>query len=244
MRSCVRSRGATRIAAAARGPRADRRLGMIKQISTDYGHQQGVEMTTYATAEHHRRISATSATIFSSGWARARSARASGANVHLSRLGEQLDVAALRSPTYPALAAAAGVAGGRSARGARMVVRAYSSLSLSSGGGEARTSSTRSSRSERSSTSTRCRGSRRCSRPASPPAIRRTRADHDPSSSILRRHMTPVADLAQQVGNLQMHALGHPALPIEKIRAISPRTRTTDQARSRGAEAVVQQQSS
>ena len=138
-------------------------IGLIKAIDR-FDINRGVELTTYATPNIIGEIKRH---FRDRGWAVRVPRGLQELNVQLSKIVEQLTVENARSPTIPELAEAAGV-DEEDVLEALESGRAYSSLSLSSGGGPRTAKSwIRSSRSARSSTSTRCRRTVRCSRPVS-----------------------------------------------------------------------------
>ena len=128
-------------------------IGLIKAIDR-FDLNRGVELTTYATPNIIGEIKRH---FRDRGWSVRVPRGLQELNVQLSKLVEQLTVQLGRSPTIPELAKAAGVEE-EEVLEALESGRAYSSLSLSSGGGRTTArSSTRSSRSARSSISTRSR---------------------------------------------------------------------------------------
>ena len=139
-------------------------IGLIKAIDR-FDLDRGVELTTYATPNIIGEIKRH---FRDKGWSVRVPRGLQELNVQLSRLMEQLTVQLGRSPTIPELAKAAGVEE-EEVLEALESGRAYSSLSLSTGGGgaTARTTSIRSSRSAARSTSTRSRRTAPCSRRAS-----------------------------------------------------------------------------
>ena len=138
-------------------------IGLIKAIDR-FDLERGVELTTYATPNIIGEIKRH---FRDKGWSVRVPRGLQELNVQLSRLVEQLTVQLSRSPTIPELAKAAGVEE-EAVLEALESGRAYTSLSLSVGGGEGTTTtSIRSSRSAPRSISTRCPRTARCSHPGS-----------------------------------------------------------------------------
>jgi len=106
-------------------------IGLIKAIDR-FDLDRGVELTTYATPNIIGEIKRH---FRDKGWAVRVPRGLQELNVQLSRLVEQLTVQLSRSPTIPELATAAGVQE-EEVLEALESGRAYSSLSLSSGGGD------------------------------------------------------------------------------------------------------------
>jgi RNA polymerase sigma-B factor len=106
-------------------------IGLIKAIDR-FDLERGVELTTYATPNIIGEIKRH---FRDKGWAVRVPRGLQELNVQLSRLVEQLTVQLGRSPTIPELATAAG-AQEEEVLEALESGRAYSSLSLSSGGGD------------------------------------------------------------------------------------------------------------
>ena len=106
-------------------------IGLIKAIDR-FDLDRGVELTTYATPNIIGEIKRH---FRDKGWSVRVPRGLQELNVQLSRLVEQLTVQLSRSPTIPELAAAAG-AQEEEVLEALESGRAYSSLSLSSGGGD------------------------------------------------------------------------------------------------------------
>jgi RNA polymerase sigma-B factor len=106
-------------------------IGLIKAVDR-FDLERGVELTTYATPNIVGEIKRH---FRDKGWAVRVPRGLQELNVQLSRLMEQLTVQLGRSPTIPELAKAAGVEEERALE-ALESGRAYSSLSLSGGGGE------------------------------------------------------------------------------------------------------------
>jgi RNA polymerase sigma-B factor len=106
-------------------------IGLIKAIDR-FDLERGVELTTYATPNIIGEIKRH---FRDKGWAVRVPRGLQELNVQLSRLVEQLTVQLGRSPTIPELASAAG-AQEEEVLEALESGRAYSSLSLSSGGGD------------------------------------------------------------------------------------------------------------
>jgi RNA polymerase sigma-B factor len=106
-------------------------IGLIKAIDR-FDIERGVELTTYATPNIIGEIKRH---FRDKGWAVRVPRGLQELNVQLSRLVEQLTVQLSRSPTIPELATAAGVQE-EEVLEALESGRAYSSLSLSSGGGD------------------------------------------------------------------------------------------------------------
>jgi RNA polymerase sigma-B factor len=105
-------------------------IGLIKAIDR-FDMNRGVELTTYATPNIIGEIKRH---FRDRGWSVRVPRGLQELNVQLSRLTEQLTVQLARSPTIPELAKAAGVEE-EEVLEALESGRAYSSLSLSSGGG-------------------------------------------------------------------------------------------------------------
>ncbi len=106
-------------------------IGLIKAIDR-FDLERGVELTTYATPNIIGEIKRH---FRDKGWAVRVPRGLQELNVQLSKLVEQLTVQLSRSPTIPELATAAGVQE-EEVLEALESGRAYSSLSLSSGGGD------------------------------------------------------------------------------------------------------------
>src|SRR5205814_7267072 len=106
-------------------------IGLIKAIDR-FDIERGVELTTYATPNIIGEIKRH---FRDKGWAVRVPRGLQELNVQLSRIVEQLTVQPGRSPTIPELAEAAG-AQEEEVLEALESGRAYSSLSLSSGGGD------------------------------------------------------------------------------------------------------------
>jgi len=106
-------------------------IGLIKAIDR-FDLDRGVELTTYATPNIIGEIKRH---FRDKGWSVRVPRGLQELNVQLSRLVEQLTVQLSRSPTIPELAKAAGVEE-ESVLEALESGRAYSSLSLSTGGGD------------------------------------------------------------------------------------------------------------
>jgi RNA polymerase sigma-B factor len=106
-------------------------IGLIKAIDR-FDLERGVELTTYATPNIIGEIKRH---FRDKGWAVRVPRGLQELNVQLSRLMEQLTVQLSRSPTIPALAKASGSTE-EEVLEALESGRAYSSLSLSTGGGD------------------------------------------------------------------------------------------------------------
>ena len=116
-------------------------IGLIKAIDR-FDLERGVELTTYATPNIIGEIKRH---FRDRGWAVRVPRGLQELNVQLSKIVEQLTVQLGRSPTIPELAKAAGVEE-EAVLEALESGRAYSSLSLSSGGGTRRRRGARSAR--------------------------------------------------------------------------------------------------
>ena len=187
-------------------------IGLIKAIDR-FDINRGVELTTYATPNIIGEIKRH---FRDRGWAVRVPRGLQELNVQLSKLIEQLTVQLGRSPTIPELAKAAGV-DEEDVLEALESGRAYSSLSLSTGGGteDGEELDPLESLGDDGARSTRSPRTGPCSRPASRCSTPRER-------QILHLRFfegLTQSQIAQHVGISQMHVSRLIRRALEKIRA-------------------------